>query len=115
MRPILLDSGGERQGAEPELSMGCTHEAIHHHGEAGVLGDPAGLVGADAELQPQDLRPDRGGLAGDIGRLGGRAKDIDDVDRAGPEPCCCRYSGMRYAAFCSSAEAPTTAIVALSR
>ena len=62
--------------------MGLAHAAVHDHGEAGRLGDPLGLLGLDALLEPQHLGPDVDRLAGDLRRLVGRAEDVDDVDRA---------------------------------
>ena len=60
--------------------MRRAHAAIHDHGQAGGLGDLAGLVGLDAELQPQDVRADRDRLPSDVGCFGGGPKHIDDVD-----------------------------------
>src|SRR4051794_16436405 len=81
---ILLGPGSRSEGPEAQFAMDGAHAPVHHHGEAPVLCDPAGLVGGDPQLEPQDLRPDVHGLPGDVRRLGGRAEHVDDVDRLGP-------------------------------
>src|SRR3954454_6040130 len=81
MNWILLGSGSRSEGPEAQFAMDGAHAPVHHHGEAPVLCDPAGLVGGDPQLEPQDLRPDVHGLPGDVRRLGGRAEHVDVLDR----------------------------------
>src|SRR5215217_2327179 len=79
-----LNSRRGSAGASPqaELGVGLAHAAVHDHGVAGRLGDPLGLLGLDALLEPQHPGPDVDRLPGDLRRLAGGAEDVDDVDQA---------------------------------
>src|SRR2546423_7659115 len=83
-----LAPGGDATGVEAEPVHPAEvpgvldlHAAVHHDREPPGLGDLRRLGADDAELEPQGLRPDRDGLAGDAGHRVGPAEDIHDVDR----------------------------------
>jgi hypothetical protein len=57
--------------------------AVLDVGEAGLGGDGAGLVAADAELEPESAGPDRDRVPGHLRGVLGAAEHVDQVDRLG--------------------------------
>jgi hypothetical protein len=55
---------------------------VHDHFKTGIPGDLGSFLANYAELEPQDLGLDFHGLAGDVGCLSRRAKNIDDINRS---------------------------------
>ena len=55
---------------------------VHDHFKTGITGDLGSFLANYAELEPQDFGLDFHGLAGDVGRLSRRTKNIDDINRA---------------------------------
>lgn len=85
-RPKLID-GADRNvewWLRAEEPMHLDLEApVHHHSEASFIGDPGGLPGNDAELEPEALRARRHGLLRVRRTELAPAEDVDDVDRSG--------------------------------
>jgi len=57
--------------------------AVHDQGETGVVGDPAGALARDAQLEPQAASAGGDGVAGMILAELGAAEHVDELDRAG--------------------------------
>src|SRR5438093_3421364 len=75
----MLSSGPPNSVQRGDHRRALVLDVLH----ARLPGDPARLVGVDVELQPQGPGADRGRLARDRGRVGGRPEYVDDVDLLG--------------------------------
>lgn len=71
------------RGVETQPSLLNDETAIFHVEHPGVLGDRAGLLRPDPELEPERLRSGRDGLACHIGRCWRWSEDVDQSDLLG--------------------------------
>src|SRR5262249_53465366 len=76
------DAGIEPNDPKAAEEAGMFDLAAPDHFKAAIAGDLVAILADNAKLEPQHFGFDLDCLSGDVRHLGGRTKDVDDIDRA---------------------------------